>query len=525
VLILVPVSAAAQTRGDSASAVIRAVTIYRNDVFDSTEAHNWLTRLANRLHITTRESVVRRELLLHPGEGYDSAAAAETARNLRALGIFRRVVVDTVRGDSGLILRVATSDGWSTRPDYRFKSTGGQADYTIAFIEDNVLGTATQASVSYRHSADRTSTSFGFLQPRFIWPQLRLQTVFQDRSDGRRFAVLVGRPFYTLGSRNSLLFLFDDRNERVLRFVEGERVARDSLRRDYQLLRVEGGVALGASERGYLRAGITAQARKDRYRMESDPSFSDPSEATYAVGPFVEWRRSRYVLTRSYQGFGREEDVDVSTVVRLGVLAAPRAFNYQRDGIAPLIQAKTGTSFGAGFLFADLLANGLYDGNGLDSGSVVLSGTLVLQPAGRHSLIAHADGGWLERPLPGQEFDMGLGTGPRAFRSHAFTGDRSFYTTAEYRYVVKEEIWQLFGIGLAGFVDYGGAWYHGASRRTGWDAGLGLRLGASRASGVEAIRIDLARRFATDVEGAGWVVSVGKGLTFSTNIRTIRGAD
>lgn len=120
---------------------------------------------------------------------------------------------------------------------------------------------------------------------------------------------------------------------------------------------------------------------------------------------------------------------------------------------------------------------------------------------------------------------MGLGTGPRAFRSHAFTGDRSFYTTAEYRYVVKEEIWQLFGIGLAGFVDYGGAWYDGSPRRTGWDAGLGLRLGASRASGVEAIRIDLARRFATDVEGAGWVIAVGKGLTFSTNIRTIRGAD
>jgi outer membrane protein assembly factor BamA len=338
-LFVLPVSAGAQTPGDSASPVIQAVAIRRNDVFDSTEAHNWLTRLANRLHITTRESVVRREVLLHPGQAYDSAAAAETARNLRALGIFRRVVVDTVRGDSGLMLRVETSDGWSTRPDYRFKSTGGQADYTIAFIEDNVLGTATQASIRYRHSADRTSTSFGFLQPRFIWPQLRLETIFQDRSDGRRFAALVGKPFYSQASRNSLLFLFDDRNERVLRFLEGERVARDSLRRDYQLLRVEGGIALGASDRGYLRGGLTAQARKDRYRRESASSFSTPSEATYALGPFLEWRRSRYALTRSYQGFGREEDVDVSTLVRIGVLAAPRAFNYERDGLAPLVQA------------------------------------------------------------------------------------------------------------------------------------------------------------------------------------------
>ncbi|MEP7325294.1 MAG: hypothetical protein ABI836_05030 [Gemmatimonadota bacterium] len=525
ILLLLPVSAGAQTPGDSAPAVVRAVEIRRNDVFDSTEAHNWLFRLANRLHITTRASVVRREILLRPGEIYDSAAAAETARNLRALGIFRRVVVDTVHGDSGLTLRVETSDGWSTRPDYRFKSTGGQADYTIAFIEDNVLGTATQASVRYRHSVDRTSTSFGFLQPRFIWPSLRLGTIFQDRSDGRRFSALVGKPFYAQSSRNSLLFLYDDRNERILRFFEGERVASDSVRRDYQLLKVEGAVAIRASDRGYLRAGISAQFRKDRYRRESASAFSTPDEATYAAGPFVEWRRGRYMLTRSYQGFGREEDVDISTLVRIGLIAAPRAFNYQRDGIAPQIQAKTGTSFGAGFLFADLLADGLYDRNGLDSGSVVVAGTLVLQPGTRHTFIAHGDAGWLKQPLSGQEFDLGLGSGPRAFRSHAFTGDRTFYSTAEYRYVVKEELWQLVGIGLAGFVDYGGAWYDGSTRRTGWDAGIGVRLGASRASGVEAIRIDLARRFATDVEGAGWVIAVGKGLTFSTNIRTIRSAD
>src|SRR6185436_10393050 len=107
--------------------------------------------------------------------------------------------------------------------------------------------------------------------------------------------------------------------------------------------------------------------------------------------------------------------------------AARRARNYQRDGIGPALLAKTGTSLGAGFVLANLLANGVYDADGLDSGSVVVSGTVVLQPGARHTLIAHADGGWIKQALPGQDFDLGLGTGPRAFRSHAFTGDRSFY--------------------------------------------------------------------------------------------------
>lgn len=522
ILLYLPTLAGAQTPGDSARPVIHAVQVHRNDVFDSTEATNWLTRLANKLHFTTRENVVRRELLFHPGEPYDSARVAETARNLRGLGIFRRVVVDTVRGDSGLVVHVRTHDAWSTQPDFRFHSTGGEVEYTAAFIEDNLLGTATQSSIKYKKTADRTSTELGFLQTRFLFPQLRMELKYEDRSDGRRFGALVGKPFYALSSNNSLLFLYDDRNERILRFFEGERTASDSLHRDYNVLRAEGALALSRSDHGYLRAGITAHVRKDRYRPESASGFAAPDQATYAAGPFVELRRARFVVTRSFQGFGREEDVDVSSIVRVGLLAAPEAFNYERDGIGASIAARTGASFGAGFLFADLRANGLYDAAGLDSGSVAVGGTIVLQPATRHTFVAHADAGWLENALPGEEFDLGLGTGPRAFRSHSFTGDRTFYATAEYRFTVIEELWQVVGIGVAGFVDYGGAWYDGSPRRTGWDAGIGLRLGASRASGVDAIRIDLAHRFENDVEGAGWVLVVGKGLTFSTNPRANR---
>ena len=90
------------------------------------------------------------------------------------------------------------------------------------------------------------------------------------------------------------------------------------------------------------------------------------------------------------------------------------------------------------------------------------------------------------------------------------------FATAEYRVTVVDDFLGLMGLGIAGFVDHGGAWYAGSPRRLGWDAGLGLRLGASRASDTEALRFDLARRFANDAEEAGWVVTVGKGFVFST---------
>jgi hypothetical protein len=224
---------------------------------------------------------------------------------------------------------------------------------------------------------------------------------------------------------------------------------------------------------------------------------------------------TRFIVTQGYAGFAREEDVDLGTTVRVGLSVAPKLFGYELNGLAPDIGGRVGARIPAGFAFLDAGAHGLFTAAGLDSGSVQVALTTVLQPAPRHMAVFHADAGWLEDPAPGGEFDLGLGSGPRAFGSHAFTGDRSFFLSAEYRYTLTDDLFRLVGVGVAGFVDYGGAWYAGSPRRTGWDAGIGLRLGASRSSDTDALRFDLARRFANDVDPAGWVLIVGKGFAFS----------
>jgi hypothetical protein len=203
----------------------------------------------------------------------------------------------------------------------------------------------------------------------------------------------------------------------------------------------------------------------------------------------------------------------------VGLTVAPKAFGYERNGAAPDVSGRVGAKIPAGFAYLDVRADGLYTGAGLDSGSVQLGATAVVQPGPRHVAILHLDTGWLKDPSPGEEFDLGLGSGPRAFGSHAFTGDRSFFATAEYRYTVAEDFLGLVGLGVAGFADHGGAWYSGSRRRVGWDAGIGLRLGANRSSDTDALRFDLAHRFANDVEQAGWVLTVGKGFAFTAPSR------
>src|SRR5262245_39520945 len=112
-LLTIQLAVASGAAPSPSTPVLAAVEIERHEIFDPDEARWWLPRLVNWLHIRTREGVVRREVLLAPGSPFDSALAAETVRNLRALGTFRRVQLDTASTDSGLVARVLTKDAWS----------------------------------------------------------------------------------------------------------------------------------------------------------------------------------------------------------------------------------------------------------------------------------------------------------------------------------------------------------------------------------------------------------------------------
>src|SRR5690242_21440312 len=92
-MLLLPFRLAAQVPADSAGApadsagapadsaradtlprsdTLRAVELDRRDIFDPDE-RGWIARVANALHIQTRAATIRRELLFHAGQPFDSA--------------------------------------------------------------------------------------------------------------------------------------------------------------------------------------------------------------------------------------------------------------------------------------------------------------------------------------------------------------------------------------------------------------------------------------------------------------------
>jgi hypothetical protein len=501
--------------------MIRGVEIRRHDIFSPSEANGLLPRLANGLHFVTRAWVVRRELLFRPGEPYDSAAVAETARNLRGLSIFRAVTIDSVRTDSGLVVRVTTADGWSTRPITYFQNVGSSLRPTIGIEELNFLGTATLVSLRYTSDPDRSTVTTSFRQPRLFAGRVGLAFQYSHLSDGDLTFAQLSKPFFTLSGRTSWSIYGDSRDQRVLRFFDGSDTASITLQRRYKIAGAAAAWAIRAGSKGYFRVGVTGQIRRDDYAAETRLDTLRRT-VTGAAGVYLQWRRAHFLVSRGLEGFAREEDIDVSTAVGFGLTAAPRAFGYPDDGIVPFLALLTG--FGQPNRFVQFFAttSGRFTAAGLDSGSTHLAATAFLLPAPRHLMVLHAAAGWQQGAAPGAEFDLGLGIGPRAFRQHAFTGDRAIFTSAEYRWTATNDFLKLTAIGLAGFADYGGAWYHGKRRRTGWDAGIGLRFGPTRATDIQSSRVDLAYRGKSDVQPGGWVLVVGKGFAFSLNGRLDR---
>ena len=166
---LLLIAALAPAAGQSAPRpVVRAIEVRRVGVFDSLEASNWLFRLANIVHAETRESVIRSELLFQEGTPYDSATAAESARNLRALGLFRSVAIDTARTDSGLVVRVTTRDAWTTSLGVDVQRTGNQGSFSALFAETNFLGTGSHILANSSHFPDHDELAVEFSQPRLI---------------------------------------------------------------------------------------------------------------------------------------------------------------------------------------------------------------------------------------------------------------------------------------------------------------------------------------------------------------------
>ena len=93
-------------------------------------------------------------------------------------------------------------------------------------------------------------------------------------------------------------------------------------------------------------------------------------------------------MIRHWNSFGRPEDVDLSTVLRVGVWLAPRAFGYPDSsaGAGPEVAAQVGFPWSGGFGVLRAAGRGIIGPAGLDSGRASAHALHeISEPGGMHS--------------------------------------------------------------------------------------------------------------------------------------------
>jgi hypothetical protein len=492
---------------------IDTIVVVTENVFGDQDG---ILRIANNFRFTTRPSVVRRELLFQQGDALDPAVLAETARNLRALGVFRRVAIDTVTVDGNFTVVVRTFDGWSTQITANLSSSAGTIVWAAGLTETNFLGLANLASAIYSKGVDRNNITFGTRLNRLLGGNAQLNSAFVHFTDGTQFVWQTGFPFRSFSDRHAVEFFGEVTDRRSLRYVTRSVIDMDTTQFQRRAFRnvVTAAYAPVAGAREYLRLGVAGQIKREDFVLRVHRDSLIPDTVMAAVGVFSEYRRANFKVGYYYNAFGREEDIDLSTLVQVVTWAAPSAFGYQRDGIAPGIAFATGLGFPSGYLKLTAGASGLFTSAGLDSGRVAVAFTAAATPAARQATFFHVRGGIRRNPAPGEEFDLGFNLGPRSFRPHAFTGTRAIWGTLEHRVVAWDNLLGLLGLGFSGFLDYGGAWYADQDARFGGTVGLGLRFGSRRSSAANVGRFDVGYRFGEGWEGKRWKFTFGRGVAF-----------
>lgn len=473
-----------------------------------------LDRLAGAFHVRTRASVIRRTVLLSARECYDSARVAESVRALWGLGVFRDVRLDTLRVSDGLLaLRVVTADGWSGRPITDYARAAGRTTWEVGFLEQNFLGSATQVSASYRTTPDRATFAASYYNPHFAVRNLMFYARHAQMSNGRYTSWTVGLPYRETAARRSLLLDGENQEERGL--IYGEQTTVSDYRVRAVRLRLTAGVALRATSRSYTRLWTAARWRSEGW----SPTLTDPFQTAHhaAAGAGLELGRVRWHVTQGFNTYGRQEWVDLSQIVRVGVWVAPRAWGYstQRSGIGMELrwQLAAATPRLHAVLRAD--ASGAWVRGGvLDSAQARARITFAARPAARHTVVAHGDAGAMFGERPPGGYDLWLEQrGPRLFPPHALTGPRVWWAGFEHRALVAASAAGLVGVGVATFVEYAQTKGYSGTITAGGNAGLALRVAPLRTASADVTELAVGRRFGQGAEG-GWVLGFRKAVVW-----------
>jgi hypothetical protein len=500
--------------------VIDSIEIVNRNIYDLGDERydGFLFQAANKLHIVTRERIIRRELLLQVGDRLDTRLAAETARNLRTRFPLNEAWVEVEELSPGrVLLRVVTIDQWSLIGGLRsIDRSAGETDYRIGFEERNFLGRAQRLSFDFfarENDPDYIATSFR--EPRVAgWPLL-LSLSYRNNPEDNHRQIAVRRPFYTLAQSYEFGVVVSGGRRTHRRYdANGDLAAEWTTSGET--------TDLEFAYRWGTRYKKTTFRSTYRYRWSEliDTLDADGDPATEAAFPSdslyhqvmagLSFSLSRFTTERRLRGFGYTEDVTLGFTAGVSYSRAFKdGFDDYHYDLATGIVAWS-HKLGNFILITDCqrsiwfrLAEELRRTSTV-SVAVYNNRLNFFTLAVRNLYLSDRGGG-------NQRLVLGGKSGLRGYPRELMAGDRMHVLNLEGRFFPRLELLSV-KIGGALFSDIGSTWTSGDPLSVGRyriSAGVGLRLSLENLLKGEIIRIDVAV-----MEGGSVDVSFGNGQYF-----------
>lgn len=509
--------------------IIDSVAIIAENVFDLSQPNydNFLFRLANATHFVTRPKIIRRELLLGAGDKYDTSLVYESLRNLRRLPYFLKSEIEFIRGNAGEnILRVNTSDKWTTSGGLSYHRSGGRSDFQIGLEEKNLLGYGIFMSHDYFIlDRDRNFYQVQVGDRRAFGSNFSVDLIYSDDPRSGHLSFTFARPFYTLGQKYAFTTRFSKQRTRIDYYddavagQEAQLSAQDRTSAVTILVANEfrsGGKNLKYSfvpSYGYVELIAKERVYAKDSAMIFPPPPPVPVDSQYhAVTLGFRLQQIKFARYRRLNRFFKIEDYNLGFdgLVAIGWARFDKFNNTVYDYYALRSKYVIGSRSGL-FTFQ-------YSFKQWNNNSDVIRRVTVWSFKGYQKLNHLNTLAIGARFLSDRLIDrsgiiyLDEDRGLRGYPAYEYNGEDRLVINIENRLFSDVEILTI-GLGAALFADIGNIWHRDGSpslSETKVSYGAGLRFGISRSSQAEVIRLDLA--YAHQIKS--WQISIGTGQYF-----------
>jgi hypothetical protein len=488
------------------SRIVDEINIQSHPIFDETDPSTiGLHRLANKLHIVTKNWVIEERLTFVPGDDVDDQDLKEAEailRNERYLRDAKIRFVPSCSSTETLKVNVETWDNWSLIPTLSFSRSGGYNKSTIGIKQDNLFGMGIRTRIRYNQDEQRRGYQLT-LESAAPWTKhANLYLNLLDNDDGKQLQLVYNQPFFHLGTERMRFaeFLQDERTEDI--FQNGQ--TRNSLNIEHHRYQVAYGWQLFSDEKSTARLSIgmtndQAVFTLDEFSPSVDPLFLAANRNFQYPWIAYEHLQRDIIVMQDIYLIQQAEDINLGWYFRSQLGLELNDIDDNHDlGYHIFIDAQKGTQWGKGLFMFDLNARADINTTAEDHLRVDLNGEYFYQMTEIVSLYARLSATLSSNPFLDAPVVLDDDTGVRGYPAQYQHGDHSISGSLEARLYTGYSFYKLFDLGFATFFDVGKAFDGDVEGFNESDsilasAGIGARLFSNRSSNGGVIHMDFTR--------------------------------